>query len=157
MKDAGIVHPRSQRSGSFLIPLKREDAFPLFTAEGERAWVPGWSPLVLGSGLQEVGLVFLTEHGGETTIWTVVESDRNQWRHRYSRVTPGTRAGIVEVVISPEGDMSRINVSYDMTALPGSGEEALMPYSEENFRGMLDEWRNLIEHSIQASTAIDHG
>lgn len=150
----GLVHSRSQRSGSFLIPLKREDAFPLFTAEGERAWVPGWSPLVLGSSPQEPGLVFLTDHGGESTIWTVIDSDRDQWRHRYSRVTPGVRAGIVEVAISPEGEMSRINVSYDMTALPNSGDEALMPYKEDSFRAMLDEWQSLIGHWIQTRAAI---
>src|SRR3546814_18216825 len=118
-----LVHSRPQRSGSFLIPLKQEYAFPLFTAEGERDWVPRWSPLVLGSSPQEPGLVFLTDHGGESTIWTVIDSDRDQWRHRYSLVTPGVRAGIVEVAISPEGEMSRINVSYDMTDLPNSGDE----------------------------------
>src|SRR3546814_12725213 len=87
--------------------------------------------------------------GGESTIWTVIDSDRDQWRHRYSRVTPGARAGIVEVAISPEGEMSRINVSYDMTALPNSGDEALMPYNEDNFRAMLDEWQRLIGQWLQ--------
>ncbi|HEY9552014.1 hypothetical protein [Allosphingosinicella sp.] len=50
--------------------------------------------------------------------------------------------------------MSRINVSYDMTALPNSGDEALMPYNEDNFRAMLDEWQSLIGQWIQTRAAI---
>src|SRR3546814_8061410 len=80
--------------------------------------ISDWSSDVCSSDL-----VVLTDHVGESTIWTVIDSDRDQWRHRYSLVTPGVRAGIVEVAISPEGEMSRINVSYDMTALPNSGDE----------------------------------
>jgi hypothetical protein len=139
-------------SGSFLIPIEPKDAFPLFTAEGERAWVPGWSPDILGAGPQEPGLVFLTD-GGERTIWTVIESDETRLRHLYSRVTPGVRAGTVEVRLSPEGSMSRIHVSYDMTALPEAGEEALAPYSPVRFQDMLNEWQSLIGHWLEARAA----
>jgi hypothetical protein len=146
------LHPaRARRSGSFVLDLKPNDAFLLFTAEGERAWVPGWSPSILGSGRQEAGLVFLTDEG-EYTIWTVIESDEEQLRHRYSRVTPSVRAGIVEVRVVPEGSMSRVIVSYDMTALPGAGAAALEPYSTENFHNMLDEWRSLIEQALHGVT-----
>lgn len=134
---------RVRRSGSFQLDLDAGDAFPLFTAEGERDWVPGWSPTVLGPK-QEAGLVFLTGTGKENTIWTVLESDRAQLRHRYSQVTPGVRAGTVEVSLSREAAGCCVHVAYDMTALPGASEDALDGYCEPNFDAMLREWRELI-------------
>jgi hypothetical protein len=134
---------RVRRSGGFSLPLPPRQAFELFTAEGEKLWVPGWSPEILGSTPQETGLVFLTGRERESTIWTVLESDPRSGRVLYSRVTPGLRAGTVEVVLAPEIGGSRIKVTYDLTALSDS-DAALAGYSEVKFTEMLDQWRTLI-------------
>jgi hypothetical protein len=136
--------PRVRRSGTFRLPLAPDTAFALFTADGESQWVPGWSPRILGKLPQERGLVFLTGEGDEATIWTVLEHDRRNWRHRYSRVTPSLRAGTVEVSLAAEPDGCSVHVAYDLTALPGAGEAALSPYGEEAFAAMLQDWRRLI-------------
>ena len=87
---------REIQSGRFALALPKANAFKLFTAEGERLWVPGWAPEILGPLPQATGLVFLTGEGAERTIWTVVESDPARGLVRYSRVTPGSRAGFVQ-------------------------------------------------------------
>jgi len=148
-----IDERRVRRSGSFLLQLSPREAFPLFTAKGEQAWVPDWSPTILGSEEQDPGLVFLTGEGQESTIWTVIESDPAELRHRYSRVTPGVRAGIVEVGLSQEGSGCRVQVHYDMTALPGAGDDALAGYGEAKFNTMLAEWKELIEAWVVRSPA----
>lgn len=135
---------RIRNSGSFCLDIAAGDAFPLFTAAGEKLWVPGWEPEILGSPDQKPGLVFLTTSEDCQTIWTVIESNQPQLRHTYSRVTPGSHAGTVQVQLSEEGAGSRVTVTYDLTALPGARSDALANYGDSQFTAMLSEWRSLI-------------
>ena len=135
---------RIRETGRFELRLPLAEAFKLFTAEGERLWVPGWSPEMLAPLPQAPGLVFRTGEGAERTIWTVLESDAATGRLLYSRVTPASRAGLVEVVLSEAGDLTRVQVSYDLTALSPEGEAALDAYRGAKFAEMMNQWRALI-------------
>ncbi len=136
---------RTVQRGSFELPLAPAVAFDLFTAEGERRWVRGWDPLILSACMgSKPGAVFITGHGGEQTIWTVIESDRDAGRLLYSRVSPGRRAGTVGVEITPSNDGSTITVSYDLTMLGPEGEAAVLEMDKSGFAAMLAEWRRLI-------------
>ena len=149
LKEARTPPLRTKQRGSFDLPLEASDAFDLFTAEGERRWVKGWNPLILSDcGGEGVGAVFLTDHGGEQTIWTVIECDRKTGRLRYSRVAPGSRAGTVGVEISPTGEASRVTVTYDLTALGPEGEVAVRAMDKPGFAAMMAEWRRLIIASL---------
>jgi len=140
---------RTRQEGSFTLPLPPEQAFDLFTAQGERRWVAGWDPLILSDcGATEAGAVFLTAHGGEETIWTVLEVDRATGRIGYSRVSPGRRAGTVRVRLSGEGSGSRVEVAYDLTSLGPDGDSAVRAMDQRGFRAMLDEWRRLIGEAL---------
>jgi hypothetical protein len=99
---------------SFFLPLPPERALHLFTPVGERAWAGHWDPRFPagehGDG-GAPGTVFLT---GDTH-WVV--ADRRDDSVRYARVTPGVRAGTVEVRVTAESDGTRVDVRYDITAL----------------------------------------
>jgi hypothetical protein len=101
-------------SHSIRVTLAPERAMHLFTPVGERLWVPHWDPRFpageSGDG-SAPGTVFLT---GDTH-WVVV--DRAPDRVRYARVTPGVRAGTVEVVVRPDGDAAIADVTYELTPL----------------------------------------
>ena len=88
---------------SFFLPLPPERALHLFTPVGERAWAGHWDPHFPagehGDGAAP-GTVFLT---GDTH-WVV--TDRREDGVRYARVTPGVRAGTVEVRVTAEGPRS---------------------------------------------------
>jgi hypothetical protein len=140
---------RVQSCGTFPLPLSPEAAFPLFTAEGERDWVPGWSPQILGELPQHPGLVFLTSARGSQTIWTVLETNVSTLTHRYSRVTPGHTAGVVEVRLRPRALGCEVTVSYDMTALSLEGGEALASYQGAAYTAMLGEWQELIDAALR--------
>ncbi|MBA3677177.1 MAG: SRPBCC family protein [Sphingosinicella sp.] len=140
---------RISRQGHFLLNLPAEAAFNLFTAEGERTWVPGWNPVILGDIPQERGLIFLTGTGEEFTIWTVLETDPEAMRLSYSRVTPASRAALVSVSLAPDGEGCRVDVGYDITALSPDAASSLDAYSETKFQQMMGDWRDLI-------TNMDH-
>ena len=140
---------RTVQRGSFDLPLAPAAAFDWFTAEGERRWVDGWNPVILSPCRgTEPGAVFLTHHGDEQTIWTVIEADRDAGRLLYSRVSPDRRAGIVGVRIALAGEGSSITVSYDLTALSPEGEAAVKAMDEAGFVAMMAEWRRLIRAAL---------
>jgi hypothetical protein len=46
----------------------------LFTAEGERAWAPGWDPAFpVPERTEGASAVFVTGHAEETTTWVMVD------------------------------------------------------------------------------------
>lgn len=144
-------HQRVRQRGSFLLDLPPEEAIKLFTAEGERLWVPDWEPEILGPLPQVEGLVFLTGKGPQQTIWTVLESNSAAGRMRYSRVTPNSKAGIVAVHVTSVGQGSNVDVSYDLTSLNDRDEQSLDAFSPSGFASMMEEWRMLIERMLTSS------
>lgn len=117
---------------------------PLLTPEGERLWVPGWDPepVTPAARVPAVGGVFVTGSGAERTFWTVVGvTDREL---RYARVTPGSRVGVVDVALTPEGgdpEVTSVRVRYSYVALGPQGERALAELSEERFAAAIEGWR----------------
>jgi hypothetical protein len=116
------------------VALPPERALHYFTPAGERAWAPGWDPAFpageRGDGAKP-GTVFLT---GES-VWIVV--DREPDRVRYARVTPGVRAGTIEVRLRPDGEGTLADVVYETTAL-----------SDEPFDPGIADWEDAIAAAI---------
>lgn len=128
--------------GDFGLPLPAKSAIGFFTPEGERDWVPDWNPVYAeGEPSETSGTVFVTDVGGVETIWLVQEIDRTECRAAYVRVTPGRHAGTVRVGCSDGLDGScRVDVTYEMSLLPGADPSVLDAYQEDPFRAMMDDW-----------------
>lgn len=134
-------HTSVAHSGTFELKVPPALAIHLFTAHGERLWVDGWDPVILsGDGTAE-GTVFVTSHGDETTVWVVVDFDESTYRARYARLTPGSRAGTVEVQLRDNGDGgSTVTVTYGLTALSEAGARCLQRFDADAYAEMLAEW-----------------
>jgi hypothetical protein len=128
-----------KRRGTLHVPLPPSDAIHLFTAEGERAWVPGWDPTHVSA------TVFTTDHHAHT-VWVVV--DETPTSRRYARVTPGVQAGTVEVRCEADGEHTRAHVTYDLAAL---GPHADLDGFAAGYDEMLAEWERLIADACTAS------
>jgi hypothetical protein len=128
---------RVQLSGTFTLPAPLETVMPLFTAEGERAWAPGWDPSYPHSADHEVGQVWTTTGPPETT-WVTVQADDASVR--YARVASGYSAGIVTVSCRATEDGTEVTTSYDMSALSPAGEQRLAEFAS-SYDEMLEHWR----------------
>src|SRR3954469_20701546 len=128
---------RAQLTGTFMLSAPIDRVMPLFTAEGERAWAPGWEPSYADSDLHEVGQVWTTAGPPETT-WVTVQADDTCVR--YARVALGNSAGIVTVTCRPSGNGTEVTTSYDMTALSAAGEKRLAEFAS-SYDEMLEHWR----------------
>jgi hypothetical protein len=126
-------------TGSFTLPCDPLIALPLFTPEGERAWVEEWAPTYLSGATDEVGAVWTTATHSHTTWVTVVRTDD---RVKYARVSDNGTAGLVDVrCLAADGDAT-VQVTYDLTATSTAGLSWLQHFVA-GFDGMLEQWRNL--------------
>ncbi len=124
-----------------------DQAFMFFTPAGEELWVDGWKPTYVypSDGSTEPGMVFLTGHDDELTIWTLVDFDREAHRSRYARTTPASRTSVVEVRCAAlDGTRTEVCVNYTLTALNAAGERALEDFEGERFKAMIDDWAHQI-------------
>ena len=117
-----------RRSGTLRVAAPLAQAFPFFTPDGERLWVPGFDPQYLHplSGEQGVGAIFTTAHGGEDTLWMVLRFSPSEGVAEYARVTPGSRGGTVQVALEPvDAATTQATITYDLTSTSEAGDEKL--------------------------------
>lgn len=133
MNGRGFAPRHVTFEGGFEVGAPAEDVFPLFSPEGERAWVPGWDPeLLYPPGVTwERGLVFRTAGFGSAPapppapsdppassaspaapapasptgeeIWVVTRLDLENRQVEYHRVEPGRCVARIEVRCRPLG------------------------------------------------------
>ena len=142
------------RTGTITVDLGFEETLELFTPEGERRWVADWQPeyLYRAGGGDEIDTVFRTRHGGEETLWIVLDHDPEEGTAAYSRITPGSRLGTVTIEVEGIDERSCwVEVCYEMTGLSPQGNAVLKALDARAFRSMLDEWQQRIAALLVAS------
>jgi hypothetical protein len=151
MTDQGPVRRTFRAGATIRVALDAERTLPLFTARGERAWVPGWHPDFPAGEPPEgederEGAVFITRADGHETTWVVAA--RGHGRIRYARVTPGLWAGTVDVrVVAEDEDGTAVEVTYDLTSLSAEGD-AELERSEDGFAAAIEGWERLIADAL---------
>jgi hypothetical protein len=152
-----FIAERAERSHSFVVALPLAEAFELFTPEGERAWAQGWDPRYMypADGRTEQGMVFVTTHNGETTIWTMVRHDRPGGIVEYLRTTPGSRvASVLVQCTATDAARTRVTVVYRFTGLSEAGNEYVRSMDEAHYRVFIDGWGTAIATAQATRSAI---
>lgn len=128
----------------FELALRAKVALPLFTAEGERRWVPGWEPERLGG--DGVGSAFVTRMGGTETVWVVVDYDPQRGIARYARQVAGVQAGLVEVQCTDSDDgRCVVRVRYSLTPLSDAAIPVVAEFLDpQRFADTIAGWKRLI-------------
>lgn len=119
-----------------------------FTPAGEELWVDGWRPTYLSpdSGHTEQGMIFTTGTGRDHTIWCLTDFDQSRHYSRYSRVTPESRAGTVEIRCTEiDHTHTGVEVTYVLTALSDEGNVALSTFEGDSYRQMIEGWKHAID------------
>jgi hypothetical protein len=148
-----MARAHASQTRHFTLDAPIERVFPLFTAKGERLWVPGWSPEIL-SGDGERGSAFRTcSSEGRTTTWICCRFDLHTKRASYARLTEGSNIGLVDVeCISIAPAITRVEVTYSLTSIGEDGDAFVREFLDEtSYKASIDEWKSLLdEHLSQA-------
>lgn len=138
----------------FELPVPVARALPWFTAEGERAWAPGWNPELL-SGDGSRGSVFRTRSAdGLLTTWIVIEYGVHAGigRAAYARVAGAEHAGLVEVECRGSGvESCTVEVRYTLTPLAPEFADKLAAFTAPAaYTAMIAQWGMWIRAAIAA-------
>ena len=150
---------RVERAGVVAMALSAEEAFLLFSAEGERRWVAGWDPRYphpAASGAGE-GLVFQTTHrDGRTATWVQTRHEPAAGAASFVYVVPGHHTAIVDVVVAPDGEgRSKASVRYRMTSLSSGGDDFVRAFGE-TFADTMAHWAEAIQRHIVEGVPLAH-
>jgi len=134
---------------NFEIEQPVAELFPLFSPEGEKAWVPGWryKKITDTTELCE-DYIFLTNahaHNAKDAIWIVKKYEPESYLIQLYRVEPEEKVGVVTVkCVELETAKVKVQVTYKYTALSDKGEAFIDDFTEEFYSKFIGEWRLLL-------------
>jgi hypothetical protein len=144
--------PAATQVRSFQLDAPVSRVLPLFTAAGERRWVPGWEPLIV-SGTEERGSVFITRtQEGRQVTWIVVDYRPDEGRVSYARWVEGSNVGLVDVSCQPDpAGGTEVSVRYTLTGLSRDGSALVRDFlADERYAAMIEEWRAATSTALAA-------
>ncbi|MBT5072763.1 MAG: hypothetical protein HOJ34_02440 [Kordiimonadaceae bacterium] len=134
----------------FELNRSADELFPLFSAEGETLWVPGWDYIAVSAGKElHEDYVFLTEnHDYATTnaIWLVKKHEPDNYFVQFYKVEPEDKIAVVSVkceVVSKS--RTQVTVGYEYIALSDKGRDFISDHSDEDYVAFIGEWKILLE------------
>jgi hypothetical protein len=148
---ADFVPVHVERTGAFRVNRPLAQAFSLFSPEGERRWVAGWTPRYLHPRdvpSDAAGTVFETHHNNEHTQWIVLRYSPADGVAEYVRVTPDSRIGVVTVHATERNGATDVEVTYRLTSVSEAGTRTLQAMTEASYAAMLQDWERLIHQAI---------
>ena len=130
--------------------------FPLFSAEGEKLWVPGWDyENISGSEGMHEDFIFLTKahdhsSNNQDTIWLVKKYEPENYYVQFYRVEPGQKVGLVTVrCIEVDQGITDVEVTYEYTALSEIGRKFIAHFSEDHYKEFIGGWKTHLIHYFQ--------
>ncbi len=136
-------------SRSFTIDQPVDRLFPLFSAEGEKHWVPGWDYInIMGRTTHQEDDVFLTEthdHASRVAIWLVKRHEPQRHFVQFYKVEPDDKVGVISVnCTAREPSSTKVTVAYRYIGLSEQGNEFIEGFTAEAYTGFIGEWEQLL-------------
>ena len=124
--------------------------FPLFSAEGEKLWVPGWDyENIIGTTTLHEDYVFITrnhDHASTDAVWLAKRYDPESFRVQFYKVEPEDKVGIITVRCIPLGERdTEVEVAYEYIALGERGSTFIEGFTAASYKEFIGEWKRLLE------------
>jgi hypothetical protein len=144
-----------KHSEKFRIDQPIETLFPLFSAEGEKLWVPGWDyENIMGSNDLHEDYVFLTknhDHASTDAIWLVKKYDPESFFIQFYKVEPEDKVGVITVqCISIDKCNTDVEVTYEYIGLSEKGNEFVDGFTSTQYKKFIGEWNSLLVSYFQS-------
>ena len=149
VKEAALKHLHN--GFEFIMNAPREKTFPLFGANRERMWAPGWNPEFLYPFPAEdvAGAVFRVRHGHEDAVWVNTVFDERNGHIQYAYFLPDVMVTVIDIQLTQLGaERTQAKVIYERTALSAKAN-AMVVQRGEGDRRMGPEWEMQINRYLQ--------
>jgi len=138
-----------KHTADFRIDQPIEILFPLFSAEGEKLWVPGWDyENIVGSNELHEDYVFLTknhDHASTDAIWLVKRYEPESYQVQFYKIEPEDKVGIITVHCTKINNrLTQVEVSYEYIGLTEKGNEFIEGFTPTEYKAFIGEWNSLL-------------
>lgn len=149
MNPVGGIVNTVKHTASFEIPQPIDELFPLFSAEGEKLWVPGWDyENIMGTTDLHEDYVFLTkthDHASTDAIWLVKRYEPESYHVQFYKVEPGEKVGIVTVqCIQKAEKLTQVQITYEYIGLTEKGRKFIEGFTRDEYETFIGEWEELL-------------
>jgi len=146
---------RKKFESAFETREQAEILFPLFSAEGEKLWVPDWDYIAVSEGTDlHEDYVFLTSnHDFATTnaIWLVKRYEPENHFVQFYKIEPEDKIAIVSVRCEQlENQNTKVTVCYEYIGLTKKGRDFIEDHGQGDFEAFIKEWKILLEQYFNA-------
>ena len=144
-----------KHTADFQINQPIEILFPLFSAEGEKLWVPGWDyENVMGTSEFHEDYIFLTknhDHASTDAIWLVKKYEPESYLVQFYKVEPEDKVGIITVQCTKiNQSTTKVVVSYEYIGLSKKGDEFIKGFTPPEYKAFIGEWNSLLESYFES-------
>lgn len=149
---------RLERSYRQSIEASPDVVFPLLCPVREVEWLDGFAFQMIysASGVIEPGCVFTTAVPGEPdTVWVVSRHDPAARVVQFTRVTPGLRTCVLDLVVTAAGAAeSHVDIRYEYTSTSDAGNRFLDAWTEESFLSAVKFWERSMNHYLRTGEKL---
>jgi hypothetical protein len=138
-----------KHTADFQISQPIDILFPLFSAEGEKLWVPGWDyENIMGTSDLHEDYIFLTknhDHASTDAIWLVKKYKPESYFVQFYKVEPEDKVGIITVQCTKMNkSLTQVEVSYEYISLSKKGDEFIKRFTSTEYKEFIAEWKRLL-------------
>jgi hypothetical protein len=144
------MRAHSEERFAFTARAPIEQVAPLFGADKERVWAPGWDPHFVHPvpASDEEGMVFTVAHSHLRSVWVNTEFDLKAGRVQYVYLIPDTMVTMITLRLIAEGKQTRVEVEYDRTAVSEEGDVQVRHMGEQD-RGAGPDWAKQVNEYLE--------
>ena len=150
---AGLAHARTEFRFTASAPYHR--VAPLFGAEAERNWAPGWEPEFVFPvpPRDQEGAVFLIRHGQDASTWTTTAFDLVAGHVQYVYTMNAALVTLIDIHLTREGaHKTGVSVVYERTALTPEANDHVAHLAQHD-KGFGKEWQQQINAYLAKTRA----
>jgi hypothetical protein len=148
-----LAHTRTEFH--FEVNAAFEQVVPLFGANEERKWSPGWNPRSIypATAHDQEGMVFQVAHGNFSSTWVNTTFDLANGHIQYAYVLNDAMATLIDIHLTREGPQKTVvSVVYERTALIAETNEHVEHFTKQD-ESARKEWGDAIQQYFAAQRA----
>jgi hypothetical protein len=142
------LHTREQFD--FIADAPLDVAWPLFGAQGERAWSADWHPMFVwpAEPVDKQGMVFTVGKGDQTAVWVNTCFDRASNRIQYVYFLKDALVTVITLALRAMGQTTHVEVVYERTSLSPSVNDTVGRLAESD-RVAGPDWGRQINQNLR--------
>jgi len=144
------LRAHTEEKFTFTAQAPMEQVSPLFGADKERVWSPGWDPQFIYPvpAVDAQGMVFRVAHHRLQSIWVNTDLNLRDGRVQYVYVIPDAMVTVITLKLTPKGNQTAVEVHYDRTALTPEADVHVREMAAQD-RAAGPEWEQQINQHLE--------